>query len=152
MRRRASPVTEISVSTAEVSVTGMKTFMTSKAVGDDTKVSDVDKSEDGDSTESSRQRRRNNTLAVQATSEAADDGAKVSDVAKGEGDSTERQRTRNITLAGQAARDEYIARLKERLTKTAGESDTDKEDWLLNTKAKLKQVRNYIMKNANWTP
>ena len=26
MRRRASPVTEISVSTAEVSVTGMKTF------------------------------------------------------------------------------------------------------------------------------
>ena len=99
-------------------------ILTSKAVGDDTKVTDVDKGED-DSTE--RQRRRNDTLAGQATSKAAGDGAKVSDIDKSERDSIERQRRRNIRLAGQAARDEYIARLKESLTKTAGESDTEKD-------------------------
>jgi len=52
------------------------------------------------------------------------DGTEVSDFDKSVGDSTEKQRRRAITLSGQAARDEYIARLKESLMKSTDEGDT----------------------------
>ena len=58
------------------------------------------------------------------TTEAASDGTNVSDLDSDKGDSTERQRRRNITLSGQAARDEYIARLKKTLMKTEIENET----------------------------
>ena len=60
--------------------------------------------------------------AAISTSKAADDGRRSQ-----QEDSTDKQRRRNITLSGQAARDEYLARLKESLTKTADESDTEKD-------------------------
>ena len=61
------------------------------------------------------------------TTEAANDGTNVSDLDRDKGDATERQRRRNITLSGQAARDEYIARLKKTLMKTAVENETERD-------------------------
>ena len=61
------------------------------------------------------------------TRKTVPDGATMSDLDKGEGGSTEKQRRRNITLSGQAARDEYIARLKESLKRSAEESDSEKD-------------------------
>ena len=52
------------------------------------------------------------------------DGTEVSDFDKSVGDSTEKQRRRAIALSGRAARDEYIARLKESLMKSTDEGDT----------------------------
>lgn len=61
------------------------------------------------------------------TTEAASDGTNVSDLDRDKGDATERQRRRNITLSGQAARDEYFARLKKTLMKTAVENETERD-------------------------
>ena len=53
---------------------------------------------------------------------------KASDLESIEGDSTvNRQRKRTIDMSGQKAREEYIARLKENLTKATEEDDTDKD-------------------------
>ena len=66
--------------------------------------------------------------AAISTSKAVGDGrTQLPEFDQSEGDSTEKQRKRTITLSGQAARDEYIARLKEALMKTEGESDTEKD-------------------------
>ena len=53
---------------------------------------------------------------------------KASDLESIEGDSTvNRQRKRTIDMSGQKAREAYIARLKEDLTKATEEDDTDKD-------------------------
>ena len=69
--------------------------------------------------------------ATTSTSKVNEDATKLfrTDIEKDGRSSAEKQRRRTITLSGQAARDEYIARLKESMTTTtSGESGTQREN------------------------
>ena len=67
------------------------------------------------------------SLSLSKSPEPVADAGSVHEFGESEDECIKKQRKRNITLSGQAARNEYIARLKESLVTNAEQSDTEKD-------------------------